>query len=61
MSWNGYDIVNGFYWRRSVTGRLTFSLQLYLKSWFLVKIYKIEKSKYGTLNYQLWIFDNSSI
>ena len=29
MSQNGYEIGNGFYWRRSVTSRLTFSLQLY--------------------------------
>ena len=31
MSQNGYEIWNVFYWRRSVTGRLTFSLQLYIK------------------------------
>ena len=28
LSQNGYEIENGFDWRRSVTGRLTFLLQL---------------------------------
>ena len=28
MSQNGYEIENSFDWRRSVTGRLTFLLQL---------------------------------